>query len=378
MVKSFSFFETAVEERNGKKCFCFYLAGHKFFGLGLRNCSVRNIPQLESCKYVHIMNNDKFNKPFVDFLNRHFDPGEHLVLCKREFDNLPFPEGDNVVEIKSLDEVDLNKKNIKKIISHSLIGGAVNYFYKHKRLLKKKIYWGIWGMDLYQAPRNKKNDYVRKNFCGYITGFDRDYACKKYNLNPQKFYKMFAIFPVSTDMLDNVPKVKKNYFRIQINNSCDKMTLDMLGVLAKFKDENVKVTTILSYGQLDFKAQIIELGKNIFGDKFEYVENYMSPVGFANYLAQNDALILNQNRQQGVGNTVASLYLGNKVFIRKDVSTNRYFNEEGIKIYNSEDIENMTFAEFCRYDEKAANQQNVKKYFDESYLAELWKKILEL
>ena len=181
-----------------------------------------------------------------------------------------------------------------------------------------------------------------------------------------------------TDVLDSVSKVRKNYFQIQINNSCDKTTLDMLRVLAKFKDANIKVTTILSYGQLDFKAPIIELGKNIFGDKFEYVENYMSPVGFANYLAQNDALILNQNRQQGVGNTVASLYLGNKVFIRKDVSTNRYFNEEGIKIYNSEDIENMTFAEFCRYDEKAANQQNVKKYFDESYLAELWKKILEL
>ena len=188
---------------------------------------------------------------------------------------------------------------------------------------------------------------------------------------------MFAIFPVSTDMLDAVPKVTKDYFLIQINNSCDKTTLDMLKVLAKFKDENVKVTTILSYGQLDFKAQIIGLGKNIFGDKFEYVENYMSPVDFANYLAQNDALILNQDRQQGVGNTIASLYLGNKVFIRKSVSTNKYFKEEGIKIYNSEDIEKLSFTEFCRYDEKTINRQNVRKYFDEAYMAELWKKIFE-
>ena len=369
-------FKTEQSE-NGRKHANLYLLGHKVFSIGLKNGVLRNVPQLETCKYVHIMNNDKFNKPFVDFLNRHFEPGEHLVLCKRESEKIPFPEGDNVVEIKSLDEVDLNKKNIKKIISHSLIGGAVNYFYRHRRLLKKKIYWCVWGADLYQAPRNKKNDYVRKNFCGYVSGLDKDYACRKYNLDPQKFYKMFAIFPVSTDMLDNVPKVKKNYFRIQINNSCDKTTLDMLKVLAKFKDENVKVTTILSYGQLDFKAQIIGLGKNIFGDKFEYVENYMSPVDFANYLAQNDALILNQDRQQGVGNTIASLYLGNKVFIRKSVSTNKYFNEEGVKIYNSEDIEKLSFAEFCRYDEKTINRQNIRKYFDEAYMAELWKKIFE-
>lgn len=378
MFASTSVVKVCVEEgKNGKKRVIFYLFGYKFFSVGLKNNILKNIPQLDTCKYVHIMNNDKFNKPFVAFMNKHFKPEEHLFLCKRDFDNMPFPEGSNVIEIKSLDEVGLNKKNIEKIISHSLIGGAVNYFYKHKKLLKEKAYWGIWGMDLYNAPRNKKNDFVRKNFCGYMCGFDREYACEKYRLNPQKFHRLFAIFPVSTDVLDKTQKIKKDYLQIQINNSCDQSTLDMLRILAKFKDEQIKVVTILSYGQLDFKEQIIEVGKSIFGDKFDYVDKYMSSFDFAQHLAQNDVLILNQNRQQGVGNMVASLYLGAKVFVKRDVSTNKYFNEEGIKIYNSEDIENLSFAELGKYLEKTKNQQEVRKYFEEDYLVSLWKKFLE-
>ena len=378
MGNTLSIIKVRVETReDGKKRASFYLFGCKFFSVGLKNNILKDIPQLDTCKYVHIMNNDKFNRPFVAFMNKHFKSEEHLFLCKRDFDDMPFPEGNNVIEIKSLDEVNFNKKNIKKIILHSLIGNTVNYFYKHKKLLKEKAYWGIWGMDLYNAPRNKKNDFVRKNFCGYMCGFDREYACQKYNLNPQKFHRLFAIFPVSTDVLDKTQKIKKDYLQIQINNSCDQSTLDMLRVLTKFKDEQIKVVTILSYGQLDFKEQIIEAGKSIFGNKFEYVDKYMSSFDFAQHLAQNDILILNQNRQQGVGNMIASLYLGGKVFVKREVSTNKYFNEEGIKIYNSEDVENLSFAEFCKYPEKAKNEQEVRKYFDEGYLAGLWKKFLE-
>lgn len=55
--------------------------------------------RINAARYVHLMFNDKFNKPFVGFLNRHFDPSEHLVLCKRWFSEHPFPTGPNVVEV---------------------------------------------------------------------------------------------------------------------------------------------------------------------------------------------------------------------------------------------------------------------------------------
>ena len=53
------------------------------------------------------MFNDKFNKPYVDFLNKNFGKNEHLILCKKWFSEHPFPLGENVIEIK---------KQVRKVI----------------------------------------------------------------------------------------------------------------------------------------------------------------------------------------------------------------------------------------------------------------------
>lgn len=332
--------------------------------------------RIKSYKYVHIMFNDKFNKPFVDFLNRNFDKKEHLVLCKRFFKEYPFPTGENVIEIKSLQN--LNFKKCEKIICHSLFDGElVDYLYKHKDILKEKSYWMIWGGDLYNAPRDKKNDFVRSNLKGYLTDFDKDVVQNKYKLANRNFYCIHAVFPITKEMLNNAFKIAKDFIRVQINNSCDSSTLDMLDVLSKFKNENIKITTILSYGKMEYKDEIIKKGKEIFNDKFEYVENDMSPNEYAQHLTQNDILILNQNRQQGVGNTIASLALGSKVFIRSDVSTNNKFKDFDIVVYDTKNIQNLSFEEFIKNDNYECNQKNVLKFFDNEYKASLWKAVFD-
>ena len=123
--------------------------------------------KINNYKYVHIMFNDKFNKPFVDFLNRNFNQKEHVVLCKRFYNEFPFPEGENVLDIKTLKGLNFNKN--EKIICHSLFDNElIDYLYKYEYILKNKTYWMIWGGDLYEAKRDKKNDLVRKNFMGYL------------------------------------------------------------------------------------------------------------------------------------------------------------------------------------------------------------------
>ena len=287
--------------------------------------------RIKDADVVHIMFNDKFNKPFVDMLNRNFDPSKHLVLCKRWFDSeaTPFPEGKNVVEIKKLKNYNLN--NAKKIICHSLFDSElVDLLHKTPALLKKS-YWAMWGGDLYKAPRDKQNDFVRKNLKGYINAIDKDYAIDKYGMEGLFFDAQYN-FPITKQMLDNSTKENSDGIKIQINNSCDSSTIEILEMISKFKDENIKVVTILSYGDLSYKEEIISRGRNILGKKFEYVDKMMPPNEYAQHLAQNDILILNQNRQQGLGNILASLYMGQKVFIRKEVSVNGYLNNQDIKI----------------------------------------------
>lgn len=332
--------------------------------------------EISKAKFIHIMFNDKFNKPFVDFLNRNFNNNEHIILCKRFFAEHSFPVGKNVFEIKTLKNLDFAKN--EKIICHSLFDQElVDYLYSNQSLLKAKAYWAIWGGDLYNAPRDEKNDFVRKNFKGYLTDFDVEVAQDKYGIIGKPFYCIHAIFPITKEMLIFCQKSDNKYTKIQINNSCDESTLEMLDVLSRFKNENIKIATILSYGETQFKDEIIQKGKENFGDKFEYIEDYMTPSEYAQHLAQNDILILNQNRQQGVGNTIASISLGKKVYIRSDISTFKILRNFNINIFDTKLISKMEFKDFIQNNDFENNKKYAMKFFDNNYKASLWKVVFD-
>lgn len=338
-------------------------------------------------KFIHIMDSDKFAKPFVDFLNRNFDMKEHLVLCKRtDRDEFPFPHGENVIEIKTL--LYLKFKNNEKVFFHSLFNHeSVKYLYKHKDILKEKAYWQIWGGDLYNAPRDKKNDFVRENFRAYITDVDNDkvvlekrYATRK----NKKVYHATYTFPVTINMIQQAKDSlkKRNATIIQINNSCDDSTLEMLDILSKFKMKNIIVKTILSYGKLEFKQAIIDKGNAIFGDKFEFIDMILPPQDYAKYVSENDVLILNQNRQQGLGNAFLALAFGTKLYIRSEISTYDYLIQNGNKVF---DITNglcgaychMDFVEFIAID-KEIQQNNIlnsQKFFSDEFAKKLFEKV---
>lgn len=346
-------------------------------------CAIRDSAKINKIiskyKYVHIMFNDKFNKPFVDFLNAEFDPCEHIVLCKRWFNAQPFPQGNNVLEISTLQGLKFNKS--EKVICHSLFDNElINYLFAHKRILKNKAYWMIWGGDLYEAVRDKKNDYVRRNFKGYIsdTDGDCDVAMFRYNSKPFVLNAGYT-FPITKEMISAAKKIKHDYVQIQINNSCDETTLEMLDVLSKFKDENVRIVTILSYGNLDFKSAIIDKGVMLFGDKFSFLDKYLSPSDYAQFIAQNDVLILCQNRQQGLGNCFANLALGAKVYIKKEITTYTHFNSRNIKVFDTNEMVNIDFADFSRYncDIKERNMKLVDAFFSGAYLHQLWSEVFE-
>ena len=175
-------------------------------------------------------------------------------------------------------------------------------------------------------------------------------------------------------MLDEAGKKsdKRNYTVVQINNSSDKSTIEVFHWLEKFKNENIMIRTIVSYG--DCKDEVIKEGVRIFGEKFEYLENYLNPQDYAFYISNSDILILNQNRQQGVGNTKAFLYLKKKVFIRSDVSTYNYLYSNNIHIDDTLEIKNMSFDDFIKNDYADVNKACVDKYFDLKLLSETWAK----
>lgn len=345
-----------------------------------RLAEIRKARLLSRCKYVHLMFNDKFAKPFVDFLNRNFDPDEHLVLCKRWFGEHPFPEGRNVLEVKRFIPMDFSGGNIRKVICHSLFDReVVELLYANGAILQEKAYWSIWGADLYRADRTERNDYVRRNVRGCIDGVDREYALAKYGMR-DRFFDLLIYSPIDRSILDAARKlvVRNGKPRIQLNNSCDRSTIGLLEALAPHAGKIIP-TTVLSYGDLHWRDAVREMGRRLFGDDFEVLEDYLPRADYARYMASNDILILNQDRQQGIGNTGAMLYLGKKVFIRGDVATNAYFKAHGMAIHDTESVPALSLAELLRYDDAAKSRTILaadELFFDEKERAEAFNRFL--
>lgn len=331
---------------------------------------------LPTVKYVHLLHNDKFAKPFVDFLNRNFPTTEHLVLCQRTA-NHPFPIGPNVLEVRKFFKgINLDRPNIDKIICHSLfINEIVDYLYTHPKLLREKAYWLIYGGDLYDAPRDEKNDFVRKNFKGFLATYDASVLKEKYGA---KNIRVVTIpWNMEYAMLNKVLTPNKQYIQIQINNSCAKSTLEMLEYISRFSNENIRIVTIASYGDLQFKEQIDLRGHELFGDKYQSVSKMMSPKEYIQHLASNDILILNQDRQQGCGNAITSFYLGVKVFIKSTTTPYQTYRHTGIAVYDALKIKAMTFSEFIDKSGLSQNKSLAERLYNEKHWALHWQNALE-
>lgn len=342
------------------------------------NSELINI-EMKKYKFVHILYNDKFCVPFVDFMNRNYAIEDHLFLIMKTLTMFPVPVAKNVIIFNSFDGLDFEYHGIKKVIMHSLfLPGCFRYWFSHQSVQIEKAYWMIYGGDLYEAPRDEVADTVRRGFKGYISDTDGDCRVvkEKYELSHKEYYDAGYAFPITEEMVKEALSFKpvKNYIQIQINNSSDESTIEMLEKLSRFNNRNIRIGTILSYGQTNFNEEIIRVGQKIYGDKFWSINQLMTPWEYTKWLSGNDILILNQNRQQGLGNSFASLALGTKLYIKSSVTTFSHFNEKGIVVFDTKKIDSENYEELIEYkpDISKRNMEMSCVFFKDEYLKKCW------
>lgn len=319
--------------------------------------------------HIHFHLNDKFFNPTVKFINNNFNKHEHAHLwvgaLSYEKTRQIMHKDDNICNI-NYGTLDVNLLKNKKLYFHSLfIQPNVTLLYYHKELLKHS-YWLVWGGDFYSAPTDEMNTFVRNNIYGIGSFSDNDKIKKVYGENHKFFETNLAMSPINIDLLDKIKnemKPHKPCVTIQINNSSDKSTIDMLNVLSKFKDKKIEIRTVLSYGDTQYNEEIIQCGKEIFGDKFSYLDKILRPEEYAQYLAENDIFILNQDRQQGGANACASLYLGQKVFVKSTVTTANYLHDNELIFFDSLSIPHLNWLDFISLQkkDKETNRKMIEK-----------------
>jgi hypothetical protein len=181
---------------------------------------------------------------------------------------------------------------------------------------------------------------------------------------PSNLYKPYA-----------VKEKKHTGIKIQVGNSAETSNehLEIFDKLLKYKDGNITIYAPLSYGNQSYARKVIEKGKELFGDKFIPLTEFMPFEKYLEYLGEIDIVIFAHKRQQALGNSIILLGLGKKVYMRNDITPWQFFADISVKVYNIENIDLNLLSKFTKED----NIQNIKAYFSEKRLVEQLKKLFE-
>lgn len=354
---------------------------------------------------IHVFTNENpYNRAFLMFLHKNFDLDQHLFVFRVKKSNSQYPEelNENIIYAHNfLKLIKLTPKFLssQRIFFHYLpFGPSLFYWTPLSFIVPQKLVWIFWGGDIYffrKRPKimmEKLYECFRKLIIGrinYIAGFlEGDFNIIKENyFTKAKYYYTIYPLPVDYANLDshiiNEYKIEKKSFKILLGNSADKSNnhIEILQYLKRFENTDFIVYCPLSYaGEKDYKENVIRKGKELLGDKFVPLLNFMEKDQYASFLNSIDIAIMNQDRQQGLGNILPLLYLGKKVYIREEITTFKYFENKLIKVYKVKDLESVDFISFSNFDKQIGDKNKflIKSEFSDENYFKIWNNILKI
>lgn len=337
---------------------------------------MRGYNKMDETKILHVMMLDKFLAPFIDFVDEHFGrEGHHYVFVTSERyeygltpqDNIEFLPNDDDIFVTLLEYMKMSKK----IILHGLWRDKVDVLLYFNKELLKKCYWIMWGGDFYfPETKSKIRHEIIKNMGHFITYVKGDYElAKKWYGARGEYHECFMYTSNLYKEYDIKPKEHRT-INIQLGNSADPTNnhMEILQKLIKYKDENIQIFAPLSYGDVAYAKAVIAKGRELFGEKFIPLTEFMPLEKYLELLSEIDIAIFAHKRQQAMGNTIALLGLGKKVYMRSDITPWQLFKDIDVKVFDVQNIELDLIDEKT----KKENQTKIKEYFSkENYLQQL-------
>lgn len=331
-------------------------------------------------KIIHIMKLDKFNASYIDFVNTNFEKQDHkfIFLHKKKYE-YGLTKNHDVIWIENIFKKFYLLKELYKADKIIIHGLWVSYFNKLLFIqpwLLKKCYHVMWGGDFYFPNKQKwiKKQVIKKmgHFITYIKG-DYELLKKWYGSNG-KYHECF-MYHSNLYREYNISENKSDVINIQLGNSANPTNnhIEVLEKLLKYKNENIKIFAPLSYGSKKNMEKVIKKGKELFGEKFIPLTDFMSYEKYLEFLGKIDIAIFAHNRQQGMGNIITLLGLGKKVYLRSDISSYELFRELNINVFNLNRLDLQKIDKL----EKNKNIDNIKNWFNTKNYLKQQQKLFE-
>ena len=333
-------------------------------------------------KILHCLPAEKFTEAFIEFVLEHFDRDSHNFIVKRlttfEVQSRPqvmlVPKQAGWLSLISAYFSLLNRAD--KVIIHSLFDNKLTLLLALQPWLLSKCVWVIWGGDLYNnlTPAQTQKGrllgafrrFVIRRIGGIVTMIDGDYELARKHFGTRA--KCYASFVYPSNLVNTLQSVSNEHdgINVLVGNSADPSNhhCDVLERLAAAGHSQLNVIAPLSYGDRSYAQKVIARGKELFGNKFSALEDFIPREEYEELLKKIDIAIFNHDRQQALGNIITLLGLGKKVYIRNTVTHWDFFVGIGVAIDNVADIK-ITFLDA---ELQKKNQLIIGQYFNSANL----------
>ncbi|MBN2485927.1 MAG: TDP-N-acetylfucosamine:lipid II N-acetylfucosaminyltransferase [Bacteroidales bacterium] len=373
---------------------------------------------------LHIVPDDKFIDFVIDDFARHSGIKNEFVL----FSASPGYKPLHIKRTNEIKIVETNSEEYLKIYANTQSHIVIYHSLTHPFIIndlktKPIIYWITWGHDyqpiikqnllkpktieLYQVVHKttfkeplaykKKNTILKNNFTRTLHRLLRNTLKKpngqNYRQQLEKVYKRIdycsTVVPHEYSFFNKIPGFRARHLSYKIgfvNNpfSSYNNRFETLGeailvgnsytytnnhpdVFYQLKNLNISNVIIvpLSYGLNPSEhPELIDLGKSMFGDRFQPVLDFVSFEAYNAMLKKSKVAIFNHIRQQAVGNILIMLWQGSKVFLSELSPVYKYMKEQGVFIYS---VENDLTAENIETALTQAQKQTNRKYVFSTY-----------
>jgi hypothetical protein len=307
-------------------------------------------------KILHVLVPDEFTIPYMGFINKEFDQNEHEFLSivdpseeiRKSIPNLKWLRSPLRKNFSRNTFIIYKRfKEATKVIMH---GNPVLFYFFLFPFVLKKTYWVIYGLELPLSNSEYKTNIsfymhllikkaVLKRVYGHITHIkgDSDFANKIFKSKAKYFQSPMYLSNVVEE--DNKSITRNNKIQnILIGNSASRSNCHheiFQFILPFYKMENLKLYCPLSYGMNNiYKSEILKTGKNLFGDNFIPILDFMPIDEYKNFLGIIDIALFNHKRQEAMGVTLTLLAKEKIVYMNSETTSFKALSEKGIKVFD--------------------------------------------
>lgn len=257
-----------------------------------------------------------------------------------------------------LDQTSLLSKRLSSVNSFSKIKNNFYDFFFNTRLSRRQL------LNLYNSI---------KHF-GVIHKEEVEHFKKIGILSNEVNHFFISYYPIEF-ILKDVLFERQLGNNILVGNSASLSSnhLEIFSILSEFSDpiDNRQIIVPLNYGDPNYATAIKNNGYKIFKNKFVPLLEYLSLSEYNKILSTCGIAIMNHKRQQAVGNIVALIYMGSKVYLRKSNTIYHYLKRIGIHVFAIEDdlvISNINAFELLNQSEIEHNRNVLFSHLSEKNL----------